>query len=476
MAINSATEVSPAEKKRIYRKVALRLMPLLVICYFISFIDRTNIGIAQIGLERDLGFSEAVYALGVSCFFIGFIIFEIPSNALMSRIGARKTIVRIMMLWGLVTIATMFITGPVTFYIARFFLGVAEAGFFPGCLLFLSYWFPSSRRTGVTAIFFMAIPISGAVGSAMSGWIMSAFGGVAGLADWQWLFIIEGIPPLILAGIAWLSLCDRPSQAVWLSDVEKAVIERDLADDSATKGARSESHGGLRVALRDPRVWILGLGACAAYTFANAVSFWTPRIIHRSGIDDPLSLGLLSAIPPIGGIIVMLLVGGHSDRTRERRWHTAVPWLTGVATMFILAFTLDTPPLVVVLLTVMACAHYSGLTVFYSIPSIYLSPRTAATGIAFVTAAGSVMAAVAPAMLAAIQVITGDISVGLMASGLIILCGVFVVLIGIPARSLREADTRLCTELNADGESPVDQGGRGDGVASGRVVSGDEER
>lgn len=202
MAIDAATEVSLTEKKRIYRKVALRLMPLLVICYFISFIDRTNIGIAQIGLERDLGFSEAVYALGVSCFFVGFIIFEIPSNALMSRIGARKTIVRIMMLWGLVTIATMFITGPVTFYIARFLLGVAEAGFFPGCLLFLSYWFPSSRRTGMTAIFFMAIPISGAVGSAMSGWIMSAFGGVAGLADWQWLFVIEGIPPLILAGIA----------------------------------------------------------------------------------------------------------------------------------------------------------------------------------------------------------------------------------------------------------------------------------
>ncbi len=255
---------------------------------------------------------------------------------------------------------------------------------------------------------------------------------------------------------------------------EKAVIEQDLADDSATKGSGAKSHSGLRDALRDPRVWILGLGACAAYTFANAVSFWTPRIIHRSGIDDPLSLGLLSAIPPIGGILVMLLVGRHSDRTRERRWHTAVPWLTGIATMFVLAFSLDTPPLVVVLLTVMACAHYSRLTVFYSIPSIYLSPRTAATGIAFVTAAGSVMAALAPAMLAAIQALTGDISVGLMASGFIILCGVFVVLLGIPAKSLREADTRQAAEVTVDARGAEGDGGGGiqaDGASNGGVVS-----
>lgn len=439
----AVNDVAEAEKKRTYRKVALRLMPLLVICYFVSYIDRTNIGIAQIGLQRDLGFSDAVYALGVSLYFVGFIIFEIPSNALMSRIGARKTIVRIMALWGLVTIATMFIHNEPMFYVARFLLGVAEAGFFPGCLLFLSYWFPASRRTQMTATFFMSIPISGAVGSATSGWIMHSLGGAAGLADWQWLFLLEGALPIALAVVTWFALTDRPTEAKWLTAREMAIIEGDLAADAGKKVDRDAAGGGLRAALKDPRVWILGLGACAAYTLANAVSFWTPRIIDHSGIDDPLSLGLLSAIPPIGGIVVMQLVGRSSDRHRERRWHTAVPWLVGVAAMIGLSMVLGTPVLVVVLLTALACAHYSGLTVYYSIPSIYLTPRTAASGIAFVTACGSVAAAGAPAMLAGIQSVTGTLSLGLVASAAVVFCGVLIVLVGIPAKSLRENQEQL---------------------------------
>ncbi|GAB3556103.1 MFS transporter [Spelaeicoccus albus] len=429
---------SATEKNALYRKIAFRLMPLLVVCYLVSYIDRTNIGIAQVGLHQDLGFSEGVYAFGVSLYFVGFILFEVPSNALMARIGARKTLLRIMIAWGLVTIATMFVHNAVMFYVARFLLGVAEAGFFPGCLLLLSYWFPSSRRTRMTAIFFMSIPVSGIIGSLVSGWIMSVFGGIWDLSSWQWLFLLEGIPAVLLAFVVFVMLSDRPAQAPWLSDREKAIVENDLADDQRRKAMKPSRKGGLRQALSDPRVWILGLGACAAYTLANAVSFWTPRIINEAGIDDPMLLGLLSAIPPVFGIVAMQLVGRSSDKRLERRWHTAVCWLCAIVAMVVLSFFLHSPYLVVVLLCVMAAAHYSGLTVYYSIPSIYLGAKSAATGIAFVTAMGSVAAALAPAMLGWIHNVTGNISLGLVLSAAIIFLGVLVVLIGISAKSLRE--------------------------------------
>lgn len=428
------------DKAAVYKKVALRLMPLLVVCYLVSFIDRTNIGIAQLGLKRDLGFSEGVYALGVSLFFVAFIIFEVPSNALMARIGARKTLVRIMLFWGAVSVATMFVTSPTSFYVARFLLGMAEAGFFPGCLLLLSYWFPSARRTRMTAIFFMAIPVSGIIGSLVSGWIMSAFDGIGHLANWQWLFVIEGIPPMFLAVVVYFVLSDTPSDANWLTGPEKQIIEQDLREEHERKSPKTSHKGGLRTALSDPRVWILGLGACAAYTLANVVSFWTPRIINNAGINDPMTLGLLSAIPPVAGIVAMQFVGRSSDKHLERRWHTAGCWLVAVIAMLILAFYLRNPLVVVLLLTVMAAAHYSGLTVFYSIPSIYLTSRAAATGIAFVTAMGSIAAALAPAMLGWIKTVTGSISLGLVASGGIIFVGILVVLIGVSAKSLKERD------------------------------------
>lgn len=434
------------QRNATYRKIARRLMPLLVICYLISFIDRTNIGIAQLGLERDLGLSNAVYAFGVSLFFVGFIIFEVPSNALMARIGARKTLVRIMLLWGAVTVATMFVWNAPSFYVARFLLGVAEAGFFPGCLLYLSHWFPSARRTRMTAIFFMAIPMSGVLGSLLSGWIMSSFEGVGSLADWQWLFLIEGIPPILLAGVVMFTLTDRPGQAKWLTADERAMVEADLAADQGKKkttgAANAHAKGGLAMALSDPRVWVLGLGACAAYTLANAVSFWTPRIIHASGVKDAMNLGVLSAIPPLVGIVAMQFVGRSSDKHLERRWHTAGAWAVAVVAMVVLSFSLQQPALVVVLLTVLAAAHYSGLTVFYSIPSIYLSERAAATGIALVTTMGSVAAAAAPALLGWIQSVTGSISLGLLASAGVITCGVILVLVGVSAKSLREGDEK----------------------------------
>jgi MFS family permease len=423
-----------------YRTIALRLMPLLVICYVVSFVDRTNIGIAQQGLQRDLGFGPAVYGLGVTLFFVGFILFEVPSNALMARIGARKTLVRIMITWGLVTCATMFVRDELTFYLARFLLGVAEAGFFPGALFYLSRWFPSARRTRMTAVFFIGVPVSGVLGSIVSGAIMHALGGVAGLADWQWLFLLEGIPPILLAAVVAVALVDGPEQASWLSPAQKAAVRADLDADGRTKGdeGRSGSHGGLLIALRDPKVWILGLCACGAYTLANAVSYWTPRIIADAGVGDVLDLGLFSALPPLLGIVVMFLVGRHSDRTLERRWHAATSWMVAAIAMIAISVSDGNVAMVVALLAIMAAAHYSGLTVFYSIPSIYLTDRAAATGIAVVTSMGSFAAAASPSLLGFIQSATGSLSLGLQISAGVILLAVVLLLVGVKAGDLKE--------------------------------------
>uniref|UniRef100_A0AAU3H873 MFS transporter n=1 Tax=Streptomyces sp. NBC_01401 TaxID=2903854 RepID=A0AAU3H873_9ACTN len=436
-----AVDTSGVDRAATYRTIAWRVMPLLVICYIVSFVDRTNIGIAQQGLERDLGFDSAVYGLGVTLFFVGFILFEVPSSALLARLGARRTLVRIMVSWGVVTVGTSLVHNEITFYIARFLLGVAEAGFFPGALYFLSRWFPSARRTRMTAVFFAGVPVSGVLGSLMSGSIMKAFDGGTGIADWQWLFIIEGIPPILLAGAVLLWLVDDPEQARWLTPAQRSAVRADLdADQQRKKGepTSGKGHGGLLLALRDPKVWIIGLCACGAYTLANAVSFWTPRIIAEAGVGDVLDLGFFSALPPLLGIVVMLIVGRHSDRTLERRWHAALSWTVAALAMVAISVAGDDVALVVVLLAVLAAAHYSGLTVFYSIPSIYLGERAAATGIALVTSMGSFAAAASPSLLGFIQERTGSLALGLQISAGIVLLAVVLLLVGVKAKDLRE--------------------------------------
>ncbi|MFD9959797.1 MFS transporter [Amycolatopsis sp. NPDC059020] len=436
--MTSTSQSDPAvPRDRLYRKVAWRIMPLLLACYVVSFIDRTNVGVAQVRLKADLGFSEGVYGLAVGLFFVGFILFEVPSNMLLARIGARKTLVRIMVSWGVVTFLTVFATTPALFYVARFLLGVAEAGFFPGALFYLAQWFPSARRTRMTALFFLGVPLSGILGPPLSGWIMHTLGGALGLKDWQWLFALEALPPILLGVLVMLFFQDKPAQARWLSEPEKQAIADDLGADQDRKQTGAK-HGGMLRALRDPRVYILGLVSCGCYTLANAVSFWTPLVINSSGVGNVLDIGLLAAIPPVLGMGVMLLIGRHSDRTLERRWHAAGAEFFAAACLIGLSFVSGNPYLVIVLLALMTAAHYSGLTVFYSIPSIYLSGPAAARGIAMVTTMGSLAAATSPALLGWIKTSTGSLDLGLQISAGVVVLGGVILLLGIPASALRE--------------------------------------
>ena len=419
-----------------YLKIAWRLMPLLILCYVVNYIDRTNIGIAQLQLRTDLGFSEQVYGIGVGLFFVGFVLFEIPSNIVLERFGARRTLLRIMVAWGLVSMLTLLIRTPWQFYAARLLLGAAEAGFFPGILLYLTYWFPSARRTRMTALFFLGLPLSGIIGSPLSGWILHAFEGLGGMRGWQWMFLIEGLPSILLGVIVFAALRDRPADAPWLTEIEKALVAADLAAEQSLKG--DGTRGGVLQALRDPRVYVLGLVGCGTYTLANAVSFWSPTLISQSGVKEILDVGLLGAIAPLVGIVAMLIVGANSDRTLERRWHAACSEFAAAGALVGLSFTVGQPYLVVALIAVMTAGHYCGVAVFWSVPSVYLSDRTKAGGIALVTAMGSAAAALAPAMLGWIRVHTGSLSLGLQISAGIVALGGFVLLVGIPARTLRE--------------------------------------
>jgi MFS family permease len=278
---------------RLYRKITLRLMPLLFLCYLFAFLDRINIGYAKLDMSSDLGFSDAVYGLGAGIFFFSYLMFEVPSNLLFERVGARLTMLRILVLWGITSAATMFVSTPTQFYVARFMLGVFEGGFFPGMILYLTYWFPSSRRGLVTGMFMFAVPIAGIIGGPISGTIMTAMDGAGGMRGWQWMFLIEGIPSILLGLVCFFYLADKPAQATWLSAAEKDLLATALAHDNGDGKGAVDRHaaGQFRKAVTDVRVWVLALiyfsAACGNYAF----TFWLPSMIKSLGVGSLAQVG-----------------------------------------------------------------------------------------------------------------------------------------------------------------------------------------
>ncbi|MDB5991155.1 MAG: d-galactonate transporter [Herbaspirillum sp.] len=426
-----------AQTERTYRKITLRLIPFLFICWVINYIDRVNVGFAKIPLSADLGLSDAAYGLGIGLFFIGYILLEIPSNMIMQRIGATKTITRIMILWGAVSCSMMFITTPMHFYIARILLGAAEAGFYPGIILYLTYWFPSGRRARITSRFLLAIAVSGIVGGPISGWILhNMVGGMWGLKNWQWLFLLEGAPAVLAGFIAYFYLDDSPKDAKWLTQDERDMVERNLQADESIK-SHAKGHNFLDV-LRDPVTYAVIAGYTVVPLIGTVLNYWTATIIHQSGVENIWHIGLLSAIPFIIGAAAMLINARHSDRTLERRWHYAFATFVGAAGCVLLPLVSTNEVLSIACLGLVGISYFCGTGTFWTIPPAYFSGATAATGIALISSMGQFGSLLAPMLLGWLKTHTNNIDTGLYVIAALCVIGGLIVVVFIPKSALRE--------------------------------------
>lgn len=415
-AIDTAAAV--ADRDSVYKKVTWRLIPFLLFCYLCSYLDRINVGFAKLQMLDDLKFSETVYGLGAGIFFVGYVIFEIPSNLIMIRTGARFWIARIMVTWGILSGLTMLVQTPMQFYIVRFLLGAAEAGFIPAILYYLTIWYPSDRRGKVTALFLAGIPLAGMLGGPLSGWIMSAFHGTYGLAGWQWMFFIEAVPTVIAGVVAYFYLDDSAEKAQWLSDAEKKTIAKDLTEE-----ARGKTLHSIRDGLTNPKVWLLSIIYFFFTMGLYGVSFWLPSIIRASGVTDPLDIGLLTAIPFTAALVTMYLVGRSSDARRERRWHLAVPAVVG-ATGLIFSAVYDTHTLfAMIALTVATAGIITCVPQFYTLPPAILTGAAAAMGIALANSIGSVAGFVSPYLLGFIKDMTGSTNGGVITLAVALIVG-----------------------------------------------------
>ena len=304
------------EESDLYKKVVLRIIPFIFVCYVLNYIDRVNVSFAKLQFQSDLNLTDASYGFGVGVFYIGYILFEVPSNLLLQKIGARKTITRIMCLWGLISMSMAFVSSPGQFYTARILLGAAEAGFFPGIVLYLTYWFPHHLRGRVMSFFVLAIAVSGIIGGPLSGWILQHMAGVEGFKGWQWLFLIEGLLPVVMGITAYFVLNDRPRDASWLTPDQKKILTSNLSSQNDTHG-----HSPLRAflsALKNPKLWVATFGYFSITWAGMVLNFWAPTIIQKSGISNVVHIGLLSAVPYAVGACGMLVLGRNSDRLMER--------------------------------------------------------------------------------------------------------------------------------------------------------------
>jgi MFS transporter, ACS family, tartrate transporter len=407
---------------RTMRKVAARLIPVLLILYVIAYLDRVNVTFAQDRLESDLGFSGAVYGFGAGVFFLGYFFFEVPSNLALHKFGARKWMARIMLTWGLISACMALVQGPVSFYLVRFLLGVAEAGFFPGMILYLSYWFPSRERAKAVGFFMSAIAISYAIGAPISGGIMSAFDGVAGLHAWQWLFILEAIPALIAAGFVLWYLDDGPEEAEWLEPDEKRWLAGRLLDEEQVR-LRHERHS-VMDAMKDRRVLAFGLLYFCMVVNVYGLSFWVGEIVDKVGGLSDVGKGFVTAIPYAVAIVGLVVISRYSDRTGRRKPVTAVSLVIAGA-----AFALSTgvsPWGAIACLAVGLFFLLGAHPVFWAMPSALLSGAAAAAGIALINSIGNLGGFVGPYLVGLMKDATGSTDGGLITLACILLFGAFV--------------------------------------------------
>ncbi|WP_025599378.1 MFS transporter [Burkholderia sp. WSM2230] len=416
----------------LYRKVSLRIIPFLFLCYVVSFLDRINIGFAQLQMKHDLGFSDAMYGLGAAVFYIGYVLCEVPSNLLLAKFGARRTFTRIMLLWGVASVGMMMVSTPAHFYLLRFLLGVFEAGFFPGIVLYLTYWYPARRRAAVLSVFFAGVAVAGVLGGLVSGWIMRDMGGVLGLFGWQWMFVIEGAPAVILAFVAAVYLVDGPQHAKWLTDDEKAqlIAQRDEKGAASSRAAHS-SHSFVQ-ALRNPRVYLFAFIYFSLTCASLTLNFWMPLMIRDFGIRDVLAISLYSVIPNAIGAVGLILIARHSDRRGERRRHFAVCTIGGGLALSLLTLHLSSFPAMLAILSLAAVLIFAALPIFWTVPSNYLSGAAAAGGIALISSIGITSGIVSPWVIGQIKTHTGSMDNALYLLTVLLFTSGIALLVGVP--------------------------------------------
>ena len=414
------------DERRLMAKITWRLIPFLCLCFLVAFLDRVNVGFAALTMQADLHFSEAMYSTGAGIFFIGYFLFEVPSNLILEKVGARLWIARIMVVWGIISSAMMFVTTPGSFYVLRFLLGAAEAGFFPGIILYLTYWFPTAYRSHTVAMFMTAPALSGIVGGPLSGYLLDHH--PDSLLGWQWLFLVEGVPSVLLGIAVLVFLPNGPAKAKWISPAEADWLSRRLDRERAER----DKHHAMSVwrALTHPRVLMLSLIYFLIVIGAYGFDFFMPKILRKAFVSASLTeLGLLSAIPSLFTVFVMVLWGRRSDRLDERRWHVVWPAVWAAVGLTIASFEDVVHPVVALAAVAIAVSgRWSCIPPFWSLPTAFLSGTAAAGGIALINAIGNLGGYVGPKLMGFMKTATGSYAVGLRVLAAAYIAGAVLVL------------------------------------------------
>jgi ACS family tartrate transporter-like MFS transporter len=427
--------INPAgfSESAVIGRLTRRLVPFLFLLYIVAYLDRINVGFAKLQMAGQLHFSEQVYGLGAGMFFAGYFFFQVPSNLILGRIGARRWISVLMIVWGVISGSMMLVTTPRSFYVLRFLLGLAEAGFFPGMILYLRSWFPASARASTVALFMTAGPLSGVIGGPLSGAILTL--GHGGLAGWQWLFLLEAVPAVVLGIVVFFFLADRPSDARWLSTDERQWLATTLLQEQTSNSSGTGDGGKLWWSVfLDTRVWLLALVYFCLTTCSYGISLWLPSVVKHFSEHGTFVIGLLSAIPYLAATVGMVVSGHHSDRTGERRWHVAGSALLAAAAFFLAASSTSTVALVAAI-SISVLGINGMLGPFWAMPSSFLTGVTASPGIAFINSIGNLGGFFGPYILGVARTSSGNFSSGLFLLAAVMATGaVLTLLVKMPGR------------------------------------------
>jgi MFS family permease len=410
-----------------YHKVDLRIIPFMFLCYILAYLDRVNVGFAKLQMMKALSLSDAVYAAGAGIFFIGYFFFEVPSNLMLKKYGARMWIARIMISWGIVSACMMFVTDELSFYALRFILGIAEAGFFPGVIYYLTLWYPSSRRSTRTAWFVTAIPLAGVIGNPVSGWIMDMFSGSMGLAGWQWLFLVEGIPSIIVGFWVIYYLDSSIREAKWLNNEEKDLLEKNLVLEDKDKTEHK-----LLDAFKSGKVYALSFIYFTLMIGLYGIAFWLPTIVKAFGIKGYLGVGLVTAIPYTVCVLGMLVLSKHSDKTGERRLHYIFNVLMGAVGLVLSGVFASNPYMAIIFLSIATLGVIGSMPLFWPLPSAFLAGTAAAAGIGIVNSIGNLGGYVGPNITIWAKTISADPSAALYIIAVVLCLGAAVTFFAIP--------------------------------------------